>query len=72
MDSYYVNTFKMKNEAICIGDEGKIKITVLDVRGNQVRFGIIAPKEISVHREEISKKIAEKKLKLIRGMNEAL
>ncbi len=57
------------SESISIGDDEEIKITVLDVRGNQVRLGIAAPKEISVHREEIAKKIAEKKMKLIRGKN---
>lgn len=39
------------NESIIIGDD--VKITVLGVKGNQVRLGIDAPKEVSVHREEI-------------------
>lgn len=39
------------NEAICIGSD--VKVRVLDVRGNQVRIGISAPKEVSVDREEI-------------------
>ena len=34
-----------------------IKITVLGVRGNQVRLGVDAPREVSVNREEIQKKI---------------
>ena len=39
------------NESITIGDE--IKVTVVEVRGDQVKLGITAPKRISVHREEI-------------------
>jgi carbon storage regulator len=39
-------------ERLIIGD-GEIKLTILDVRGNQVRLGIDAPKNIAVHREEI-------------------
>jgi len=44
-------------ETICIGDD--IEVTVLEVRGNQVRFGITAPKEVPVHREEIYERIKE-------------
>jgi carbon storage regulator len=43
-------------EALMIGDN--ISISVLGVKGNQVRIGIDAPKEIAVHREEIFHKIA--------------
>ena len=44
-------------ETICIGDD--IEVTVLEVRGNQVRFGINAPREVAVHREEIYERIKE-------------
>ena len=38
-------------ESINIGDD--VKVTILDVRDNQARVGIAAPKDIAVHREEI-------------------
>mgnify|MGYP006000387125 FL=1 len=44
-------------EAVVIGDD--VKLTVLGVRGNQVRLGIDAPKDVSVHREEIYNRIAQ-------------
>lgn len=43
------------SESIIIGDD--VKITVLGVKGNQVRLGIDAPKDVSVHREEIYMRI---------------
>jgi len=43
------------NESLFIGDD--IEITVLGVKGNQVRIGINAPKNIDVHREEVYKRI---------------
>jgi carbon storage regulator len=42
-------------EAVMIGDE--VSITVLGVKGNQVRLGINAPRSIGVHREEIYRRI---------------
>ena len=44
-------------EAVVIGDD--VKLTVLGVRGNQVRLGIDAPKDVSVHREEIYNRITQ-------------
>jgi carbon storage regulator len=43
------------NESLFIGDD--IKITVLDIRGGQVRIGITAPDSIKVHREEVYQRI---------------
>lgn len=42
-------------ESLLIGDE--VEITVLSIRGSQVKLGVKAPKEISVHREEIYQRI---------------
>ena len=46
-------------ETLIIGDD--IKITVLGIKGNQVRLGIDAPKDVSVHGEEIWLKIQREK-----------
>lgn len=42
-------------ETLMIGDE--VSVTVLGVKGNQVRLGVNAPKDIAVHREEIYQRI---------------
>ena len=51
-------------ESVLIGDD--ISITVLSVRGNQVKLGVQAPKEVSVHREEIYQQIQQTKEELER------
>ena len=44
-------------ESLVIGDE--VTVTVLGVKGNQVRIGIKAPKDVQVHREEIHNRILQ-------------
>ena len=46
-------------ESLMIGDE--ITITVLGVKGNQIRIGVNAPKDVAVHREEIYLRIQQEK-----------
>jgi len=45
------------NEALRIGDN--VSVTVLEIKGNQVRLGVNAPKDVPVHREEIYQRIQE-------------
>ena len=52
-------------ESIIIGDN--VKVTVLGVEGRQIRVGIDAPKEVSVHREEIYNKIEAEKILVVEG-----
>ncbi|MDH3916468.1 MAG: carbon storage regulator CsrA, partial [Chromatiales bacterium] len=42
-------------ESVVIGDD--VAVTVLGVKGNQVRIGVTAPKDVTVHRQEIYERI---------------
>jgi carbon storage regulator len=53
------------SEAIKVGEN--ISITVLSVKGNQVRIGVDAPKDIAVHREEIYQRIEMEGQRLIKA-----
>ena len=48
------------NETLMVGDD--VTVTVLGVKGNQVRIGVNAPREIAVHREEIYDRIRAENL----------
>jgi len=48
------------NESLMVGDD--VKVTVLGIKGNQVRVGISAPRHVPVHRQEIYEKIKNEAL----------
>lgn len=50
---------RQKDESIVIGDD--VEITIVDVRGDKVRLGITAPKNIPVHRREVYDAIQREK-----------
>lgn len=50
---------RQKDESIMIGDE--VEVTIVDVRGDKVRLGITAPKNIAVHRMEVYEAIQREK-----------
>lgn len=57
-------------ESLMVGDD--VTITVLGVKGNQVRIGVNAPKEVSVHREEIYQRIQKEKLQKLKDLEATL
>jgi carbon storage regulator len=46
-------------ETLMVGDD--VTVTVLGVKGNQVRIGVNAPKDVAVHREEIYQRIQKER-----------
>ena len=50
---------RQKDESIIIGDD--VEVTIVDIRGNKVRLGITAPKNIPVHRREVYEAIQKEK-----------
>ena len=57
---------RLLDEIIMIGDD--IEIRVVDIRGDKVRLGITAPKEVKVHRKEVYLKIKEEE-NVLRSMS---
>ena len=52
-------------ETLMIGDE--VTVTVLGVKGNQVRIGVNAPRDVAVHREEIYERIKREQAEQVGG-----
>lgn len=48
---------RKEDESIMIGDE--IEVKILDIKENQVKVGIVAPREVTVHRQEVYQAIQE-------------
>ncbi len=51
-------------ESLMVGEE--VTVTVMDVKGNQVRIGIAAPNDVAVHREEIYDRVQAEKAQQIK------
>ena len=60
---------RQRDESIMIGDD--VEITIVDVRGDKVRLGITAPKDIPVHRREIYDAIQREKAQKAAGAADA-
>jgi len=59
METFMLILTRRVGETLVIGDD--VTVTVLGVRGNQVRLGVNAPKDVAVHREEIYQRIQNEK-----------
>lgn len=59
---------RKRNESVIINDN--IVVTVIDVRGDKVRIGIEAPRDVSVHRQEVLEAILNEKLKFSENPSE--
>jgi len=51
---------RKKSESIVIGDDAEITLVVVEIRGDKVRVGIEAPRDVSVHRHEVYAAIKRK------------
>ena len=61
---------RQRDESIMVGDN--VQITIVDIRGDKVRLGIVAPTEIPVHRKEVYDAIQRENRKAAGGSNEDL
>lgn len=52
---------RKKNEAIRIGEHGEITVMITEIHGDKVRLGVVAPKNVPVHRQEVFDVIHGKK-----------
>lgn len=50
---------RRSKETIVIGENGEIQVTILGVKGNQVRIGVLAPETCPIHRQELANRIAQ-------------
>jgi len=58
------------NESIMIGDD--IEVVVVDIKGDQIKLGIRAPRSVTVHRAEVFKEIQEQNKKAVQSTPQSL
>ncbi len=56
-------------ETLVIGEDGTVTATILGIKGNQVKIGVNAPKDVPVHREEIFRRILSEQGQVVSGSN---